>query len=103
MRPDDTTDSVPQEELLALLIPIPFSQQEPEIVLTKREVVVFLSMSAAEYAATPCDDLHCEVCDEFVSSWKSIYGALDATHRGAVEDALESYNVRAPAYPKGLR
>ena len=103
MTPDDTTPSVPADELPLLVIRIDGDRRPADVVITPREAVLFLTMSATAYATTPCDDLHCEVCYEYVSSWMSIYQALDANDRLAVEDLLELYDVRAPAFPKGLR
>lgn len=103
MTPDDTSASVPREggttpETLRVVFYPAY-----DLTITPQEAVFFLSMSAVEFWASPCDDLHCEVCDDFTHSWHGLYRALDAVDRLAVENALEARNTRPPAFPQGLR
>ena len=97
----DTSRHV-QDTLRVVFVPLP-DEGTYDLAITPREAFLFLVMSAAEYWKSPCDDLHCEVCYEFVTSWKSLYGALDADDRLAVEEALEDYDTRAPQFPQSLR
>jgi hypothetical protein len=102
MTPDDNSGSIPCEEALWRFLLRPRTVTAPDLVISQREAVPFLVMSAREYAATPCEDTHCEACYEFVYAWKSVYQALGATYRAAVEAGLEHADIRAPAFPQGL-
>lgn len=101
-QPDESAP-VPGEDTLDVLVMQITARSGPGIVLEPDEAAMFLVMSANEYWRHPCDDLHCEVCYEFVTIWKSVYSALDAVDRLAVENLLEAYNTRAPAFPWSLR
>ena len=90
-------------DLVALMILDGGDRHAPDLVISPREAVTFLVMSAKEYAAAPCEESQCEVCYSFVASWKSLYQALGATDRLVVEGALEQYDVRAPTFPSAIR
>lgn len=66
------------------------------VVLTEAELCQFLIRSAHEYQAEMCDDYPCEVCDGFRTLWHELYHELSATHRLAVEEALEALDIRSP-------
>lgn len=76
---------------------------KPDLIITAQEAVLFLTMSASEYSKMPCEDIRCEVCYEFVATWKSLYQALDAHDRAAVEATLEERDIRAPSFPQAIR
>jgi hypothetical protein len=99
---DRDTDRQDQDTLRVVFVPLP-SGMAPDLVVTPREAVLFLGMSAAEFAAKPCEDIFCEVCHEFVASWRSLYSALDAADRAAVEQYLEEGDCRAPTFPQAIR
>jgi len=101
--PGDDKTSVPEEGVVRIYAWGAPAPTWYDLTISPREAIFFLSMSAAEFAATPCDDLYCEVCYEFVSSWQSLYQSMDAADRATVEAALEERDIRAPAHPKGIR
>jgi hypothetical protein len=74
----------------------------PGIVLTADEACVFLLMSAFEYQAVDCQEVGCDVCRGFVDMWHSVYQALPAEKRLAVETSLEDGNTRAPRVAEGF-
>jgi len=101
--PGDDMSSIPEDagERVSIWVTLPPTSYD--LTISPREAIFFLSMSAAEFAATPCDDPYCELCYEFVSSWQSLYSSLDAVDRATVEASLEEHDIRAPAHPKGIR
>jgi hypothetical protein len=74
----------------------------PGIVLTADEACVFLLMSAFEHQAQDCQEVGCEVCRAFVDMWHSVYQALPADKRLAVETTLEDGNTRTPRVAEGF-
>jgi len=99
MAPDDSTPIVPPNDLFALAFRVPEGSTPYDLVITPREAILFLSLSAVEYWNNPCLDTRCEVCHEFAACWKSLYNSLDAADRAAVEESLERNDSRAPTFP----
>jgi hypothetical protein len=74
----------------------------PGLILTEDEACVFLLMSAYEYAAVDCQETGCDICKSFVEMWHSVYSALSASKRLAVEETLSDSDTRTPAVPEGF-
>jgi hypothetical protein len=47
-----------------------------DIVLSPREAMQFLYRSAAEFAIAFCTIDDCDICQEFVDTWNSVFAAL---------------------------
>ena len=71
------------------------------LVLTEHEIREFLIRSAEEYDAEQCEDGGCDVCTHFVQMWTDVYGALSASYRLSVEEALEALDCPAPRRRSG--
>jgi hypothetical protein len=100
--PDPDTERHDQDTLRVLFWQVG-EASAPDLVVTAREMVLFLTMGASDYSKTPCEDIHCDICYEFVATWRSLYQALDAHDRATVEAYLEERDVRAPTFPQALR